>query len=415
MGQFGIQPISVTVGNLAMQSPQHEPAGAPIARLAFRPFFLLAPLFSVLAMVVWFAFWHGDILLRPHGGLMWWHQHEMIFGFGAPVAVGFLLTAAQNWTGQPSLRGAPLLGLVGVWLLARLLIAFPMGLPPLLLLGIDLAFLPLAALALGRMVVAVRQWRNLVFVPILLLLAVANLAMHLGVMRGQLPPIREGGYLGVLLIATLMVLLGGRVIPFFTSRKLGRPKPADWPLLERLALWSIYAVVLLQLAVLLGAELPRGLQGWVMLVAAAANAVRLARWGGLGTLHEPLLWGLHLSYAFIVVGLVMWALAQTGVFRVELALHALAIGGIASMMLAMMARVSLGHTGREIRTLPGIGVGLGLMFAGALLRSPILAMFPQITHWTYNLSILFWCIAYLIFLFHYTVPLLTTRADGKDG
>ena len=186
-------------------------------------------------------------------------------------------------------------------------------------------------------------------------------------------------------------------------------------LLERLALWSIYAVVLLQLAVLLGAELPRGLQGWVMLVAAAANAVRLARWGGLGTLHEPLLWGLHLSYAFIVVGLVMWALAQTGVFRVELALHALAIGGIASMMLAMMARVALGHTGREIRTLPGIGVGLGLMFAGALLRSPILAMFPQITHWTYNLSILFWCIAYLIFLFHYTVPLLTTRADGKDG
>ena len=99
----------------------------------------------------------------------------------------------------------------------------------------------------------------------------------------------------------------------------------------------------------------------------------------------------------------------------ELALHALAIGGIASMMLAMMARVSLGHTGREIRTLPGIGAGLVLMFIGALLRSPILAMFPQITHWTYNLSILFWCIAFLIFLFHYTVPLLTTRADGKDG
>src|SRR5690554_7970211 len=87
-------------------------------------------------------------------------QDEMIFGIGAPVAVGFLLTAAQNWTGQPSRRGAPLLGLVGVWLLARLLIAFPMGLPPLLLLVIDLAFLPLAALALGRMVVAVRQWRN---------------------------------------------------------------------------------------------------------------------------------------------------------------------------------------------------------------------------------------------------------------
>ncbi|WP_416138492.1 NnrS family protein [Halomonas sp. HK25] len=398
-----------------MQPTQPEPAGLPVARLAFRPFFLFASLFSVLAMVVWFAFWHGDILLRPHGGLMWWHQHEMIFGFGAAVAVGFLLTAAQNWTGQPSLRGAPLLGLVGVWLLARLLIAFPMGLPAGLLMAIDLAFLPLAALALGRMVVAVRQWHNLVFVPILLLMAVANLAMHLGVMRGQLPPIREGGYLGVLLIATLMVLLGGRVIPFFTSRKLGRPKPADWPMLERLSLGAIYVVVLLQLAVLLTVELPPGLLGWAMLVAAAANGVRLVRWEGWRALSEPLLWGLHLSYAFIVVGLVMWALALTGVFRVELALHALAIGGIASMMLAMMSRVALGHTGREIRTLPGIGLALGLMFAGAVLRSPVLAMFPQITHWTYNLSILFWCIAYLIFLFHYTVPLLATRVDGKDG
>ncbi|MFN2331513.1 MAG: NnrS family protein [Halomonas sp.] len=398
-----------------MQPTQPEPAGPPIARLAFRPFFLLASLFSVLAMVVWFAFWHGDILLRPHGGLMWWHQHEMIFGFGAAVVVGFLLTAVQNWTGKRSLHGWPLLGLVGVWLLGRLLIAFPMGLPAGLLLAVDVAFLPLAALAMGRLVVDARQWHNLIFVPILLLLAVANLAMHLGVMRGQLLPIREGAYLGVLLIATLMVLLGGRVIPFFTSLKLGRPKPVNWPMLERLSLWSIYAVVVLQLAVLLAVELPSGLLGWAMLVAAAANAVRLARWGGVRALHEPLLWGLHLSYAFIVVGLVMWALAQTGLFRVELALHALAIGGIASMMLAMMSRVALGHTGREIRTLPGIGIGLMLMFAGALLRSPVLAMFPQITHWTYNFSILFWCIAYSIFLFHYTVPLLTTRADGKDG
>lgn len=398
-----------------MTSPQPEPSGAPVARLAFRPLFLLASLFGVLSLAVWFAFWHGNVLLRPHGGLMWWHQHEMIFGFGAAVAVGFLLTAVQNWTGRRSLHGAPLLGLVGVWLLARLLIAFPMGLPPVLLIAVDMAFLPLAALALGQRVVAARQWHNLIFVPLLLLMAVANLAMHLGVMRGQLAPIREGGYLGVLLIVALMVLLGGRVIPFFTSRKLGRPKPAEWPMLERLSLWSIHAVVLLQLAVLVGIELPRGVLGWVMLVAAAANGVRLARWEGWRTLSEPLLWGLHLSYAFIVVGLVMWAMALTGVFRVELALHALAIGGIAAMMLAMMSRVALGHTGREIRTLPGIGLGLGLLFAGALLRSPVLAVFPQITHWTYNLSILFWCIAYLIFLFHYTLPLLTPRADGKDG
>jgi uncharacterized protein involved in response to NO len=387
----------------------------PMARLAFRPFFLLASLFSVLALVVWFAFWHGDILLRPHGGLMWWHQHEMIFGFAAAIVVGFLLTAVQNWTGQRSLHGAPLMGLVGLWLVARLLLAYPLGLPAWLLMLIDVAFLPLAALAMARLVIRAKLWRNLLFVPLLLLMAAANLAMHLGVMRGELALIREGGYLGVLLIATLMVLLGGRVIPFFTSLKLGRPKPSPIGMLETLSLGSMLALVLIQLLVLLGVAVPAALLGWMMLIAAAANAVRLARWEGLRTLHEPLLWGLHLSYAFVSIGLAMWALALTGAFRVELALHALAIGGIAAMMLAMMARVSLGHTGREIRTLPGIGVALALMFAGALLRSPVLAMFPQITHWTYNLSILFWCIAYLIFLFHYTVPLMTARVDGKDG
>ncbi|QOR37221.1 NnrS family protein [Billgrantia diversa] len=387
----------------------------PIAQLAFRPFFLLASLFSVLAMVVWFAFWHGDILLRPHGGLMWWHQHEMIFGFGAAVVVGFLLTAVQNWTGRKSVSGAPLLGLVALWLAARLLLAYPSGLPTWLLATIDLAFLPLAALIMARLVVAAKLWRNLMFVPVLLLLATANLAMHLGVALGKVELIREGAYLAVLLIAVLMVLLGGRVIPFFTSRKLGRPQLAPIPKLEKLTLASVLAVVLLQLLTLAGVALPAALHASVMLVAALASAVRLARWEGHRTLHEPLLWGLHLSYAFVPVGLAMWSMALLGAFRVELAVHALAIGGIGSMMLAMMARVSLGHTGRVIRTLPGIGVGLGLMFAAALLRSPILAAFPQISHWIYNLSILFWCIAYLIFLFHYTLPLLSARVDGQEG
>lgn len=400
---------------MSTSPPVDRQSRLPIARLAFRPFFLLAALFSVLAMMVWFAFWHGDILLRPHGGLMWWHQHEMLFGFGAAVVVGFLLTAVQNWTGRKSVTGAPLLGLVALWLAARLSLAFPMGLPAWLLVTLDLAFLPLAALIMARLVVAVKLWRNLMFVPVLLLLATANLAMHLGVAQGKVELIREGAYLGVLLIAVLMVLLGGRVIPFFTSRKLGRPQPAPIPLLEKVTVGSVLAVVVLQLTVLLGAAVPALLQASVMLVAALASFVRLARWEGYRTLHEPLLWGLHLSYAFVPLGLAMWALALLGAFRAELAVHALAIGGIGAMMLAMMARVSLGHTGRTIRTLPGIGVGLGLMFAAALLRAPVLAAFPQITHWVYNLSILFWCIAYLIFLFHYTLPLVSARVDGQDG
>ncbi|MBB3230720.1 NnrS family protein [Halomonas stenophila] len=398
-----------------MTASSLSPARLPLARLAFRPFFLLASLFGVVALMVWLAFWHGDVLLRPQGGLLWWHQHEMLFGFAAAVVAGFLLTAVQNWTGLPSLRGWPLLGLVALWLAGRVLLAVPLGLPPLLPALVDLAFLVVVAAVMARLVIAARRWRNLVFLPALGLLVLANLAMHLGVLQGDAVLIRQGAYLAVLLITALMVVIGGRVIPMFTANRLGRPRPAPLPWLERLTLGSMAALVLAQLAAVLGLSLPGpGLAGLTGL-AALANTWRLARWDGLHTLREPLLWGLHASYAFLCLGLAMWALAALGAFRVELAVHALTIGGMGTMMLAMMARVSLGHTGRAIESLPGIGVALALLIAAAVLRSPVLALFPGISHWTYNLGIIFWCLAYAIFLLHYALPLSTARLDGKDG
>ncbi|WP_280546946.1 NnrS family protein [Halomonas sp. 11-S5] len=387
----------------------------PVSRLAFRPFFLLAALFSVLSMGVWFAFWHGDILLRPVGGLMFWHQHEMLFGFAAAVVAGFLLTAVQNWTGLPSLKGGRLLALVGLWLAGRVLMAFPLGLPAWLPMLVDLAFLPVVAGVMAMLVIEAKRWRNLVFLPALALLTLANLAMHLGALTGDAELIRQAAYLAVLLFTLLMVVVGGRVIAMFTANRLGLTRKPPIPALETLSLGSVMAVVLGQLLVVLGVAVPGVLLAALMGLAALANAVRLSRWRGLHSWREPLLWALHLSYAFIPVGLAMWALALLGAFRAELAVHALTIGGMGTMMLAMMSRVSLGHTARPIRTLPGIGVALGLMVAAALLRSPVLALFPQITHWTYNLGIIFWCLAYVIFLFHFTGPLLSARPDGKDG
>ncbi|WP_457945021.1 NnrS family protein [Vreelandella alkaliphila] len=387
----------------------------PLMRLAFRPFFLLAALFSVVSLLVWLAFWHGTILLRPYSGLVFWHQHEMLFGFAAAVVAGFLLTAVRNWTGLPSLNGGPLLGLVVLWLLGRVLMAFPMGLPEWMLLTVDLAFLPVVAVVMARLVITAKRWRNLIFVPVLLLFAIANLAMHLGVMQGDADLIRQAAYLAVLLITLMMTVIGGRVIAMFTANRLSRTKPEPIPLLEGVTLASTAGVVMLQLVVLQGVAMPASLMAGVMFLAALANSVRMARWGGVHSWREPLLWGLHGSYACIPLGLIMWGLALMGLMRVELAVHALTIGGMGTMMLAMMARVSLGHTGRPIRTLPGIGVALGLMLIAALVRSPVLALFPQITHWTYTLSIIFWCLAYAIFLAHYTWPLMQARVDGQDG
>ncbi len=390
-------------------------ARLPVASLAFRPFFLLASLFGIAALMAWLGFWQGDVLLHPRGGMLWWHQHEMLFGFAAAVIAGFLLTAVQNWTGRPSLSGLPLLALVALWVAARVLLAFPVGLPPWGPMLIDVGFLVVVAGVLARRVIAAGRWRNLVFLPLLALLAVANLAMHLGVWWGNGELVQRGAHLAVLLIAAVMVVLGGRVIPMFTANRLGRPRATPWRWLEALTMASTVAVLCAQLAALLGAAPPAGAMAGLLAVAALSNALRLARWDGRHTLGEPLLWGLHASYAALPVGLGMWALAALGAFRVELAVHALTIGAMGTMMLAMMARVSLGHTGRPVETLPGIGVALGMLIVAAVLRAPVLALFPGITHLTYSLTIILWCLAYAVFLLHYAVPLTTSRIDGKAG
>lgn len=387
----------------------------PLWRLAFRPFFLFGAAFSLLAMLVWGAFWHGFSLLEPHGGMFWWHQHEMLFGFVAAIVVGFLLTAVNNWTGQPGLRGVPLLALAGLWLLGRLLMALPPGLPPWALMLVDVAFLPLAVVALVWPVIRVRQWRNLIFVPVLALLALSNALMHYALILGDALLLRGSVHLAVLLIVMLMIVLGGRVIPFFTSRRLQRPAASRPAWLEVLALGSAAAMVLAQLAGLAGMPLPAS--GWAVLAftAGLGNALRLLRWRGWLSWREPLLWGLHASYAFICIGLIMWGLAALGVVAISLAVHALTIGGMATMILAMISRVSLGHTGRPIVTLPGIGVALALLVLAALLRALLPTVWPQASHWALSLAIVFWCLAFGLYLYRYSHILLSNRADGVEG
>ncbi len=178
---------------------------------------------------------------------------------------------------------------------------------------------------------------------------------------------------------------------------------------------ALTAVVLLQVIIMVSSLRDDTLLAALMVVAAISNAWRLSYWKGWQSWREPLLWGLHLSYAFIPLGLAMWAWQIFTGQRVETALHALAIGSMGTMMLAMMSRVSLGHTGRAIRTLPGIGIALAVLLIAALLRSVWLMLFPQSSHWVYSVVIIAWCLSYLVFVLHYAVPLLSARVDGEDG
>ncbi|MBY5983291.1 NnrS family protein [Halomonas sp. DP5Y7-2] len=386
----------------------------PLARLAFRPFFLLAAAFSLLSLLLWLGYWHGVFLLSPRAGMLWWHQHEMLFGVVAAVVSGFLLTAVQTWTGLRGLHGGPLLGLVALWLAARLGLAFP-GLPEPLVVALDVGFLALVCAVMAVMVIRARRWRNLVFIPVLAILAGANLGSHLGVARGDPELVCQSSYLAVMLVTLIMAVLGGRVIPMFTANRMGLKRRPSLGWLEGAALGSLAVAVLLQLALTFGIELPDALLASILLLAAVLHPLRLIRWQGVATAREPLLWSLHLSYAFVPLGLLLWAFGLFGVGRVELGIHAITVGAMGTMMLSMMCRVSLGHTGRPMRCLPGVGVALGLLIIAGLSRSLLLALWPSVTHWVYSASIVCWCAGYGLFLLHYLPILSAPRLDGQMG
>lgn len=383
--------------------------------LAFRPFFLLGSLFCIVALSVWWLFWHGQVVLSPQGGVVWWHQHEMLFGFVAAIVVGFLLTAVQNWTGLPSLVGWRLWTLVLIWLLARVLLAYPLGLPALFIAWLDVLFLPLVAVFMAFIVMKAKKWRNLIFAPVLLLLAIANGAMHLGALQHKPALVAEGAYFAIWLITCLILLIGGRVIPFFVARGVGRPQVAGPKHREKLIFISAAALCLLQFLRLIDVTVPASIFVIPLLALVFLNGWRLSTWELRYCWREPLLWGLHLSYAFVILGMAMWVCSEFAILPLDLALHALTVGGMMVIIFAMMARVGLGHTGRKIRALPGIGIALGLLLLAGLLRSVLLVFLPEAVLWSYRTSLLIAIVAYALFIVHYTKILCTPRPDGKAG
>ncbi|HYQ38146.1 MAG TPA: NnrS family protein, partial [Pseudomonas sp.] len=321
---------------------------APLWRLGFRPFFLAGTAFAALAIPLWLGVLAGWWpAWQPAGGALAWHRHEMLFGFGTAIIAGFLLTAAQNWTGRPGPSGRPLAALALLWLAARL--AWLFGAPLWLLIPLELAFLPAVAVLLGRMLWAVRQVRNYPTVGVLALLTLADLLVMLGLARGNELWQRQGVIAALWLVAVMMGLIGGRVIPFFTQRGLGRPAQVPaLPWLECLAQGGLVLVAVLTASGL--ALQPRPWLGGLFALVALAHGVRLARWHDAGLWRVPLLWSLHLAYAWLVIALAGQALWHFGLLsNASLALHALAVGSVGGLILGMVARVSLGHTGRPLQ------------------------------------------------------------------
>lgn len=387
-------------------------AGPAILRQGFRPFFLLAGLWGAAAVPLWLVIFHGGLTVPSAFGPAGWHGHEMIFGFAAAVLAGFLLTAIPNWTGRLPLQGLPLAGLAALWLAGRAAMALSEVLGPWLPAAIDLAFLALMLAVALREIVAGRNWRNLPLMGALLLLIAANALTHLEAL-GLTGSMQAGQRLGIAVLAMLIGLIGGRIIPSFTRNWLVKRGATTLP-----APFNAYDKACLLVS-------PVGLAGWVvapelapvgglLLAAGALQAVRLARWQGRQTLAEPLVWSLHLGFLWLPLGLLLLGL---GILLPSLvpptaALHALTAGAIGAMTLAVMTRATLGHTGREL-TADGPTTAIYLAVAAAAATRVAAALLPE-----YYLALLWpsgllWSLAFGVFVLRYG-PLHLSPAPGSD-
>jgi uncharacterized protein involved in response to NO len=393
--------------------PRYRPNDGPaILSAGFRPFFLLAALWAAVAVPLWLLLFAGHAVTASVLPPPVWHVHEMVFGYGAAVVAGFLLTSIPNWTGRLPLQGGPLLILVLAWLAGRLAILMSARTGAWSAAVLDLAFPLLFLAVVAREIVSGRNWRNLPMVAALLSLLVANLLVHLDAV-GAAATAEFGDRLGIATLLMLISFVGGRIVPSFTRNWLARERPevaapAPFDTLDRVVL----AIVALTLIVWLFAS-ETTIAPWSELAGGIAVALRLARWRGRAVSKEPLLWVLHLGYAWLALGFLLLAFnGFVPVLPETTALHALTVGAIGTMTMAVMTRASLGHSGRPLTA----GRGTTAIYLLLTLAS-VLRLIAPLTGACY-LSVLVlagaaWSGGFALFVLLY--GRLLTRRVAKDG
>jgi uncharacterized protein involved in response to NO len=406
-----VNPSTIPIAPLQAGPAAPAPAGLPLLRLGFRPFYLGAAGFAALAIPLWIASWLGLASWQPPVPPMLWHAHEMLFGFAAAVIMGFLLTAGKAWTGLPTPRGAALGALFLLWLAAR--IAGLVG-PWIVYAVLDVALLPTVALIFATVLVRARNWRNLPLAGILLLLGLSNLCFHLSIAgvetpHGLIPPLRPL-HLALGLIVIIECVIAGRVVPNFTANATPGLRIVPHPRLG----WAAVLATALALALWVFAA-PTVIGGIACVVAAALQVARQWHWRPGVTRNRPILWILHVSYAWIAAGLLLLGLEQFGWIGGTLGLHALAVGATGGLIVGMITRTARGHTGRPLLVQRPEVAAYALVLAAAVLRVLVPLAAPQWTVWAVAGAALAWTAAFAIYLWVYTPWLLQTRLDGKDG
>lgn len=400
-----------------METPKTTSRVITLFAFPFRIFFLSSAFFAALLIPLWLLTFHfNDFWLSPLPALFW-HQHEMLNGFLNPAIAGFILTAICNWTGTPPVAGRYLFALWLLWLAGRVTMFFGADIP-IAAAVIDLLFMPIVATIIATKVFMAKQWRQLPLLFVLLLLWTLDVLFHLRTNPVLLHAL-------VLLGALLIVVVGGRITPAFTGnwfKKNGyRVTPRNPTALNITGL--VFA------ALLVACELLQ-LRGYgaavIAFIAAAILFVRVLGWFGWHAGKEPLLWILHLGHLWVVAGYIFWGMAAIKLISASVWVHALGAGAIATMILGVMTRVAMGHTGRPMRLLPGMLWGYIAIIVAGVIRVinalaagwPPLQTFEGLSTWLHAglwLSAVLWLAAFSLFVYQYGPVLMAPRADGKQG
>jgi uncharacterized protein involved in response to NO len=387
-------------------------AAPPILRGGFRPFFLGGALWAVVALALWLTALAGQATIPSTFDPLAWHRHEMLFGFVGAVVAGFLLTAIPNWTGRLPIAGLPLASLFGLWLAGRLSVLFSGTVGPAVAGIIDVGFYLVLAAVAAREVIKANN-RNVPIVGLVLLFGIANGLDHLAQAGVAIDPALP--WQAAVALVTLMIsLIGGRIVPSFTRNWLAK-HGVSRGLPGQPNRFDLVAIGLTALGLLSWIAAPSGwLPGILLAIAAAVQAIRLARWKGWQAVRDPLVLVLHVGYAWVPIGLALLAASQLGTsFPQSAAVHALTAGAMGTMILAVMTRASLGHTGRELRAGLATSIIYLMVTAGAVLRvaSPLGAVDYRLGM---EIAGLCWLGGFVLFIVSYGPILFAPRVgEGK--
>jgi len=381
----------------------------PFLARGFRPFFLLGALYSVINIFIWGGFYAG--LIEPptiFSDPISWHAHEMIYGFSLAIVAGFLLTAVANWTGGAPARQMHLAGLCTIWLAGRIVMNVELDLSNLTILIIENSFIP--ALAISLSIPLLKSWnkRNFVFLGLLTILFVCDLLFFITEERGPL-------YAAIMIIITMISLVGGRIIPAFTVAALRREGKEAYQTPQNV----LDVMALVSLIVIVFTLLLKGPQGYILgsvaLISMFIHLYRMRVYHTLRILQDPMVWILHAGYAWVIIGLFLISMSGFGFVPFSTALHALTVGAIGSMTLGMMCRVSLGHTGRDLKSTKVTTLSFICIQIAVLLRVLCPLMMPEHTSTAIIISAVVWSLCFLVYVAFYASILWGPRPDGRPA